>query len=227
MLYIVATPIGNLEDITLRGLRILREVDVILSEDTRHTGLLLKHYDIAPKQLVSFYDEVEWQKIPEILALLLQGKNIALVSDAGTPLVSDPGFKLVREAVKNNIKVESLPGPSAVLAALTVSGLPTDKFLFLGYPPEKKSHQLELYLALTQYLSTIKSTVIFFLSPYKLLRDMESLEEVVGDRDIVIARELTKVHEEVWRGKISEARHHFREPKGEFVLLFNWSDFDH
>lgn len=227
MLYIVATPIGNLEDITLRAIRILRQADVIISEDTRHTGLLLKHYEISPNSLMSFYDQVEIQKIPEIIQLLQAGKNIALVSDAGTPLVSDPGFKLVREAVKNNIKIESIPGPSAVLAALTVSGLPTDKFLFLGYPPEKKSHQLELYLALTQYLSTIKSTVIFFLSPYKLLRDLESLEEVVGDRDIVIARELTKIHEEIWRGRISEARVNFSSPKGEFVLLFNWSDFDH
>jgi len=221
MLYIVSTPIGNLEDITLRALRILREADVIIAEDTRHTGLLLKHYEIPHKPMVSLYDEVEVAKLNDLLALAASDQKIALVSDAGTPLISDPGYKLVREVIKNGVSVETIPGPSAAIAALTVSGLPPDKFLFLGFLPEKESHQKELLIKLADNLKVINTTVIFYASPYKLARNLDSLKEAFGDIDIVIARELTKTYQEVWRGKISEALIKFHSPKGEFVVLFN------
>lgn len=213
MLYIVATPIGNLEDITLRALRVLREADVIIAEDTRHTGLLLKHYGIPHKPMVSLYDEVESQKIGELVNLIAGEQKVALVSDAGTPLVSDPGYKLVREAIKNDIKVESNPGPSAAIAALTISGLPPDKFLFLGYPPEKESHQQKMLAQLPKNL-----TVIFYVSPHKLLRFLKLLK---SDQEIVVCRELTKVYEEVWRGKVADAMMKFSRPKGEFVILWH------
>lgn len=215
MLYIVSTPIGNLEDISLRAVRILSEADVIIAEDTRHTGVLLKHFEIPHKPLISLYDEVENQKLSDLLALVSSEQNIVLVSDAGTPLVSDPGYKLVREAVKNGVKVTSVPGPTALITALTISGLPPDKFMFFGYPPEKESHQKEVFSNLP------KTTNIFYMSPYKLHKNLTNLMEVIGDIEIVVCRELTKIHEEVWSGKISEALKHFKDPKGEFVVLFN------
>lgn len=215
MLSVVSTPIGNLEDITLRAIKVLSEADVIIAEDTRHTGLLLKHFEIPHKPLISLYDEVEAEKLSDLLALVSSDQKIALVSDAGTPLISDPGFKLVREAIKNGVKVESIPGPTAAIAALTVSGLPPDKFAFYGYPPEKESHQKQVFEKAGEI------TNIFYMSPYKLKRNLNALMETKGDIEIVVARELTKVHEEIWRGKISEALEHFKEPKGEFVVLFN------
>lgn len=214
MLYLVATPIGNLEDITLRALRVLREADVIIAEDTRHTGILLKHFEIPHKPLISLYDEVEAEKLSDLLALVASDQKVALVSDAGTPLISDPGYKLVREAVRIGVKVESIPGPTAAIAALTVSGLPPDKFMFWGYPPEKETHQKEIFK------KTDFTTNIFYISPYKLQKNLKNLMEVRGDLEIVVARELTKMHEEVWRGKISDALAYFKEPRGEFVLLF-------
>lgn len=217
MLYLVSTPIGNLEDITLRALRILKEADVIIAEDTRHTGVLLKHFEIPHKPMISLYDQVEAQKMDEILRQA-QDLKLALVSDAGTPLISDPGYKLVREAIKSGIKVESVPGPTAFVAALTISGLPPDKFTFYGYPPEKESHQKELFKKLAD------STSIFYVSPYKLHKNLKNLLEVLGDIDIVVARELTKIHEEVWHGKISEALVHFKEPRGEFVVLLKYGN---
>lgn len=206
-LFIVSTPIGNLEDITLRAIKILKSVDTILCEDTRRTGLLLQHLHIK-KPLIAYYDEIEDRKIPEIIELL-QHNSIALVSDAGTPLISDPGFKLVRECIKRGIKVESIPGPSAVLAALTSSGLPTDRFMFLGFFNKKSIPLVQKNI-----------TSIFYCAPHKLLRDLEHLKMQFGDIEIVICRELTKVHEEVWRGLVSQALTHFADPKGEFVLLF-------
>lgn len=221
MLYIVSTPIGNLEDITLRALRVLKEADVIIAEDTRHTGVLLKHFEIPHKPLISLYDEVEVQKLSDLLALVSSDQKVALVSDAGTPLISDPGFKLVREAVKNGVKVETVPGPTAVIAALTVSGLPPDKFLFLGYPPEKEGHQKDLFKRIRQIGQICPISFVFYASPYKLNRNLRNLGEVLGDIEIVVARELTKVYEEVWRGKISEGLVHFKEPRGEFVVMFH------
>jgi 16S rRNA (cytidine1402-2'-O)-methyltransferase len=225
-LYIVSTPIGNLEDITIRAIKTLCSVDSILCEDTRRTGLLLQElqsrfaimfrYMITRPQLMSYYDEVEDTCIPEVIQRLENGKNLALVSDAGTPLISDPGFRLVRECIKRGIKVESIPGPSAMVAALTSSGLPPDKFLFLGYPPEKKSARLELFKKLSPDITTI-----FYCAPHKLATTLEDMKTVLGDVDIVVARELTKVHEEIWRGTITEAQNYFKIPRGEFVVLFN------
>jgi len=231
-LYLVPTPIGNLADITLRSLRTLFDVDIIACEDTRRTGMLLEKLltefsqnpdDKRKPKLISYYDQVELQRIPDIISLLKAGKDIALVSDAGTPAVSDPGFKLVRECIKEGIKVESLPGASSVLTALTVSGLPTDKFLFVGYPPHKPGHRIDFFKNLKSSLETINSTVIFFEAPHKLLTTLTDLQSVFGDIDLVVCRELTKMYEEIRREKISETLKHFQKtaPKGEFVLLIH------
>lgn len=213
MLYIVSTPIGNLEDITLRALRILKEADVIIAEDTRHTGLLLKHFEIPHRPMVSLYDEVESQKVEGLVGLAGSDQKVVLVSDAGTPLISDPGYKLVREAIANDIKVECVPGPTAAIAALTLSGLPPDKFLFMGYPPEKVSHCQKMLAELPDNV-----TVIFYVSPHKILRFLGLLG---GNLEIVVARELTKTFEEVWRGKVADAMIKFVKPQGEFVLLWH------
>ena len=227
-LYIVATPIGNLEDITIRAIKTLFSVDIIACEDTRRTGLLLqelkKHIDnlaatairlSIQQKLVRFDNRTENQLTPWLVEQLLQGKNVALICDAGTPLISDPGYRLVHEAIKRGIKVVSIPGPTSAIAALTVSGLPTNHFMFLGYPPEKQSHRIKLFGSLPKDV-----TLIFYCAPHKLQQTLTDLQTVMGDIPIVIARELTKIHEEVWRGKMSEAITYFSNPQGEFVLLF-------
>jgi 16S rRNA (cytidine1402-2'-O)-methyltransferase len=221
MLYIVTTPIGNLEDITLRAIRILTEAEIILCEDTRHTTALLQKHGISGKKLMPFYDEVEAGKTLEVLSHLLANRNVALVSDAGTPLISDPGYKLVRTAIEHGVRVEAIPGASAVITALTVSGLPPDKFVFVGFPPERVSHREKLFENLKQISQLVSITIAFYCSPYKLARDLEAVFKSFGNIDIVIARELTKMHEEVWRGKITEAREKFLKPMGEFVVLFH------
>lgn len=238
-LYVVSTPIGNLEDITLRALRHIFSVDVIACEDTRRTGLLLEAYsqritnqefgikglDIAKKpRLVSYYDDVEQRKTPEIIQLLLDGNSVALVSDAGTPLVSDPGYLLVREAIKRDIPVVPVPGPSSVVAALTASGLPTDQFLFLGYLPDKQSKRKKFLQSATVCIASSKDihpTVVFLEAPHRLSDSLKDVQDVCGDIEVVIARELTKMNEEVLRGKISDVLHHpsLQSPKGEFVIL--------
>lgn len=224
ILYIVATPIGNLQDITLRAIKILQSVDVIACEDTRKTGILLSRVlpaDALKPRLVSYYEQNELQRIPEIISALKDNLNIALVSDAGTPTISDPGFKLVRECIREGIRVESLPGPSSVITALTVSGLPTDKFLFVGYPPKKPGHRKTLFENLTKL--PVKTTIILFESPHHLIRTLEGMKEVFGDIDIVVCRELTKIYEEIRREKISGSMEHFTKtiPKGEFVMLLH------
>jgi 16S rRNA (cytidine1402-2'-O)-methyltransferase len=223
-LYIVATPIGNLQDITLRAIKVLQSVDVIACEDTRKTGILLSQIlppDTQKPKLVSFYEQNELQRIPEVISALKDDLNIALVSDAGTPTVSDPGFKLVRECIREGIKVESIPGASSVITALTLSGLPTDKFLFVGYPPKKPGHRETLFQKLTEL--PIKTTIIIFEGPHHLLRTLNELKKAFGDIDIAICREITKIYEETRREKISESIKHFEktEPKGEFVILLN------
>lgn len=226
MLYLVSTPIGNLEDITLRALNTLFLANAILCEDTRKTALLLKHFQkpgqVIP-ELISFYEENEISKMPEVIYRLKSGLNIALVSNAGTPTISDPGFKLVRECFKEKIKVISIPGPSSIIAGLSVSGLPTDKFLFLGFLPEKESRKIKLFNELKESLNHISSTVIFFESPYRLVKSLEVMQKSLGDVEIVVCRELTKVYEEVFHEKISNLIEKFskRKPKGEFVVLFN------
>jgi 16S rRNA (cytidine1402-2'-O)-methyltransferase len=231
-LYLVPTPIGNLADITLRALRILFDVDVIACEDTRRTGLLLEKLltefssnpqDKRKPKLLSYYDQIELKRMPEIIRLLKEGKNVVLVSDAGTPAISDPGFKLVRECIAEGLPVESLPGASSVLTALTVSGLPTDKFLFVGYPPHKPGHRLDFFRNIKTGLDSVNTTVILFEAPHKLLTTLTDLQAVFGDIDMVICRELTKIYEEIRREKISVSLSHFHKipPKGEFVLLFH------
>lgn len=218
-LYIVATPIGNLEDITLRALRILQEVDVIACEDTRQTAKLLILLKLPLKPFIRYDDQKEQSATAEIIELLENGKSVALVSDAGTPLISDPGFVLIREARKRDIPVFSVPGASALLAALTSSGLPTDKFLFLGYPPEKSSHRLKLFQSLTSINRFIGVTYVLYCAPHKLITTLGEMKEVFGDIDITICRELTKIHEECWTGKILNSLTKFASIKGEVVLL--------
>jgi 16S rRNA (cytidine1402-2'-O)-methyltransferase len=223
-LFVVSTPIGNLADITLRALKILSKVDLIASEDTRKTGLLLKHHRIKKPQLLSFYEEVERKRLPQIISFLKKGWDIALVSNAGTPSLSDPGFKLIRECLSQGIKVESVPGPSAILAALTVSGFPPDKFLFLGFLPKKEAKKKRLFndLLSKKNQKRLGLTVVFFESPHRLVKSLLSLQEIFGDTKIAICRELTKIHQEVRREKISQAIAHFEKekPKGELTLLF-------
>ncbi len=219
-LFIVATPIGNLGDITLRALEVLRSVDTVLAEDTRRTTELLTHYDIK-KPLFSFFEGNEERKISEVLEQLKRGSQIALVSDAGTPLISDPGFKLVREAVKLGIKVDSIPGPSAVIVALTISGLPPDKFIFLGYLPKTPGKAQRVTEHIKKILEIQNMTVILFESPYRLIKTLLLIKQNLGDIVIVICRELTKVHQEVRRESISDAIAHFEKvtPRGEFTIL--------
>lgn len=220
MLYIIATPIGNLKDITLRSLEVLKEVAGIICEDSRRTGLLLNHYQIK-KPLIVLNDFNEVRMVPLIIEKLKQGQSLALVSDAGTPLISDPGYKLVRECMAQNIEVDSLPGSSSVLVALTLSGLPPDKFLFLGYLPEKEGHRKKLLNNLTMIHGKLKLTYIIFVAPHKLNRTLEEIREVLGDIEVILAKELTKVHQKVTAGKISWLLNQLTdEPKGEYVLLF-------
>lgn len=236
ILYIVATPIGNLEDISIRALRILMHIDVIACEDTRRTGTLLTVLDAKYHQfifsqdevyqrpeLVSYHEYNEIDKIPKLLNALKNGLNVALVSDAGTPAISDPGFKLIRECINAGIRLESIPGASSVISALVVSGLPTDKFLFLGYPPRKPGHRKNFFEKVKKSLEFINSTVILFESPHKLVTTLNDLMSVFGDIEIVVCRELTKIYESKRREKITESLNNYRKivPKGEFVLLFN------
>jgi 16S rRNA (cytidine1402-2'-O)-methyltransferase len=233
-LYLVSTPIGNLQDITLRAIRTLFEVDIIACEDTRRAGILLDTMSMpyhnlirngASKEhrprLVSYYEQNELRRIPEILSSLHGGQNVALISDAGTPAISDPGFKLIRECIHQKIRVEAVPGPSSVLTALVISGLPTDKFLFVGYPPHKSGHRTKFFQNIKESQQFVKSTTILFEAPHKLLKTLSELQSVFGDREIVLCRELTKVHEEVRRERISQGLEHFEKthPKGEFVIL--------
>ncbi len=233
ILSVVATPIGNLDDITVRAIKTLFAADSILCEDTRKTGLLIEQltkrygeqFDASVEhkpKLISYYDEIEQKMLPEIIDRLLSGDDIALVSDAGTPLISDPGFRLVRECVKRGIRVESVPGASAILTALTSSGLPTDKFFFLGYPPEKQSARLKLFSTIKDINAALSSSYLFYCAPHKLVHTLEDLETALPDIELVIARELTKVHEEVWKGTPKDARGHFTDPKGEFVIVFHF-----
>lgn len=230
-LSLVATPIGNLDDITIRAIKTLFTADIVLCEDSRHTGMLIhelsqrygEFFDQNPDfkpVLLPYYDEIEEKKLPEMIDLLESGKHLALVSDAGTPLVNDPGYRLVRECVKRNILVESIPGPSAVIAALTASGLPSTQFLFMGYPPEKSGKRINQLNQLFTMNHTLSATYIYYVAPHKLVQTLEDIKTVFGDVTIVLARELTKIHEQYWRGLVSDAITEFTDPKGEFVLLF-------
>jgi 16S rRNA (cytidine1402-2'-O)-methyltransferase len=217
-LYIVSTPIGNLEDITLRALRILKEVDLIAAEDTRHTGSLLSHFGIR-KPLTSYFEGNELKKKELILSRLKQGDRIALVSDAGTPGISDPGFRLILTAIENRIPIVPIPGPSAVITALSVSGLPTDGFLFKGFLPHKSKKRRDLL----NQLEEVKETLIVYESPHRLNETMKDILDILGDREIVLTRELTKIYEEILRGKVSEIQNRIKDKKlrGEITLVIS------
>jgi 16S rRNA (cytidine1402-2'-O)-methyltransferase len=216
VLAIVSTPIGNMEDITLRALRILKEADLIAAEDTRRTGLLLKHFGIE-KPLTSYFEGNELKKKEVILSRLKQGDRVALVSDAGTPGISDPGFRLIRAAIDHEIPVIPIPGPSAVITALSVSGLPTDAFLFKGFLPHKSKKRRDLL----RELEHARETLIFYESPHRISETLKDVYEVLGDREIVLSRELTKVYEEVLRGKVSGIVNQIegRQLRGEITLV--------
>jgi len=214
-LFLVTTPIGNLEDMSPRALRILREVHLIAAEDTRHTRQLLTHFDIHTP-LTSYYEHNKLTKLEAIMSALGQG-DVALVSDAGTPGINDPGYELVKAALEAGYIISPVPGPSAPIAALAASGLPTDSFLYLGYLPRKSSERKE-------YLHKVSGqpyTLVFLETPHRLLDSLDDLMNVLDDRPMVAARELTKVYEQFVRGQISEVREHFKqhEPRGEFVLV--------
>ncbi len=215
-LYLVPTPIGNLEDITLRALRILKEVSLILAEDTRTTGNLLKHYDIH-NRLLAYHIHNEHKVLENIVQRLSDGEDIALVSDAGTPSVSDPGFLLVRECVKNGIKVETLPGPTAFVPALVNSGFPSDRFFFEGFLPHKKGRQTRL-----KELALLPHTLIIYESPHRLVKTLKQLIEFLGaERPVSVSRELTKIHEETIRGTLAEVHDFYKDKtvKGEIVIV--------
>jgi 16S rRNA (cytidine1402-2'-O)-methyltransferase len=220
ILYIVSTPIGNLEDITLRALRILKEVSLIAAEDTRLTRKLLTHYDISTPT-VSYYEHNSFTRIPKIIDHLNTGKDVAVVTDAGTPGISDPAYKLIRAAIESGNRIEAIPGPSASITALTASGLPTDRFIFEGFLPHKKGRKAKL-----TRLSAIEATVIFYESPKRIVRTLKDILEFMGDRPAVIGRELTKLHEEMIRGNVSKLLSHFTQktPRGEFVIMIGKDD---
>ena len=216
-LYVVSTPIGNLKDITHRALEILQNVDMILAEDTRQTAKLLSHYNIRTPQ-TSLHDFSSDKKIISIIEKLQNGKNLALVSDSGTPLLSDPGFPLIREAVEKDIPVVPVPGASALLTAIVASGVPMDRFVFEGFLPPKGSSRRERL----EKIREEQGTQILYESPYHILKLLEDLKAVFGnDRKLVIGRELTKIHEEFIRGTVGEMTEHFTKtaPRGEFVVI--------
>jgi 16S rRNA (cytidine1402-2'-O)-methyltransferase len=215
-LFIVATPIGNLEDITLRALRVLKEVNCIAAEDTRHTKKLLNHFDIRTP-LVSYHEHNERAAAPGLIERMLRGENIALVSDAGTPGISDPGYRLTGAAVAAGITITPIPGPSALIAALSAGALPTDRFVFEGFLPEKEKERREKLAALREE----KRTLIFYEAPQRLTDTLDDMRQILGDREIVIARELTKLHEEFLRGRVGELipKVGERDIKGEITIL--------
>ena len=215
-LYVVATPIGNLEDITLRALQVLREVDWIACEDTRHTVKLLTHYQID-KPKISYHEHNELEKASRLLTELQNGRQIALVSDAGTPCISDPGYRIVRKALENGIRVVPIPGPCSFTAALSASGRPTDSFIFLGFLPARKNPRRASLESLQEELHT----VILFESPLRLLDTLADVQEILGPRLITVVREITKIYEEIFFGTVAEALIHFsKKPvKGEIVLI--------
>ncbi|BAY76449.1 uroporphyrin-III C/tetrapyrrole methyltransferase [Nostoc linckia NIES-25] len=216
-LYVVGTPIGNLEDMTFRAVRILQTVDIIAAEDTRHTGKLLQHFEIKTPQ-VSYHEHNRTSRIPELLQYLANDKAIALVSDAGMPGISDPGYELIKACIEAGITVVPIPGASAAITALSAAGLPTDRFVFEGFLPAKSQQRREHL----ESLQIESRTLIFYESPHRLQDTLQDLAEILGsDRQIVLGRELTKLYEEFWRGTIGEAIAHYsqREPQGEYTLI--------
>ena len=219
-LYIVPTPIGNLDDITLRAINTLKSSDLILSEDTRHAKKLLSHYKISTK-VKSYHLNNEHKKVNEYVKLMINGKTISLITDAGTPCISDPGFLLVREAIKNEIKITCLPGPTALIPAIVLSGLSSDAFIFEGFLPRKKGRKSKL-----KQISQNVMTTIIYESPYRIIKTLSDLSDFLGgDREISVSREISKIYEETFRGSVNDALEHFSDKKikGEFVICINKS----
>ena len=217
-LFIVPTPIGNLDDITIRAIETLKSSNLILSEDTRHAKKLLTHYKINTK-INSYHLNNEHKKVDQYIDLMASGKTISLITDAGTPCISDPGFLLVREAIKRNISITCLPGPTALIPALVLSGLPSENFIFEGFLPRKKGRKAKLI-----EISQNKSTTIIYESPFRIIKTLSDLQEYLGqDRQISLSREISKIYEETFRGKIVEAIDHFigNKIKGEFVICID------
>ena len=219
-LYIVSTPIGNLKDITFRAVEILSSVSMIAAEDTRHSKKLFQHYNITTPS-ISFFEHNRTARIPQIVTNLQKGNHVALISDAGTPGISDPAYRLIREAVSEGITVESIPGSTALIAGIVSSGLPTDRFLFEGFLPRKKGRKKRLMNLIDQ-----DATIIFYESPYRLIKTLKEINEILGDRPAVIARELTKMNEEIIRGTVSDILSYFnnKKPRGEFVIMIGKND---
>jgi 16S rRNA (cytidine1402-2'-O)-methyltransferase len=217
-LYLVATPIGNLADITHRALDILRNVSLIACEDTRHTRKLLQHYGIETKT-ISYHEHNEQQRARELVQTLHEGNDVAVVSDAGTPSISDPGYRLVRAAIENDIPVVPVPGPSALISALVATGLPTDEFFFGGFLPAKSNARRTRL----NELRSVPGTLVFYEAPHRLAETLNDALEILGEREAAVARELTKLHEEIKRGRLSELANHYatEEPRGEIVLLID------
>jgi len=231
-LFLIATPIGNLKDITLRALKVLKKVDIILCEDTRVSGKLLKEYNIRKKknnrkipQLLSYHEHNNKKQIPKIIKLLKQGKQIGLITNAGSPLISDPGYKLVQACLKEKIPFQTIPGPSSVITALSQSGFPPDKFIFLGYLPKKHKKRRQLLKSLLQMnkaSSFNHLTFIAFESPFRLVNSLKDILETLGNIEVALCRELTKLHQQVKREKVRQLFNYFKQKKakGEIVLLF-------
>ncbi|OGG21348.1 16S rRNA (cytidine(1402)-2'-O)-methyltransferase [Candidatus Gottesmanbacteria bacterium RIFCSPLOWO2_01_FULL_40_10] len=236
-LFLVSTPIGNLKDITLRALETLFGSDIIACEDVRLTKNLISHFKnkintgkiklegITTKfdaELISYYDEVEQYKTPELIDLLISGKNISLVTDSGTPLISDPGYRLVREAIKKNIRIIPIPGPAAFVSSLIISGFPVNRFLFTGFTPEKSGKRRLFYEEIKKMTgnTAVKPAVVFYESPHRIYKSLEELKSVFGDIKIALSRELTKLHEEILRGTVSEIIKEKQISKGEITVVF-------
>jgi len=223
ILYLVPTPVGNLEDITLRAIRILKEADLILAEDTRTSGILLKHFDIK-NAMLSYHKFNEHQTVDRVVERLKAGETVAVISDAGTPSISDPGFLVAREAIRAGIEVITLPGATAFVPALVSSGLPSDRFCFEGFLPQKKGRQTRL-----EALREESRTMIFYESPHRVVKALQQFIEVFGpERPVSVCREISKIHEESVRGTLTEVLEHFQqqEPRGEFVIIVGGKDRD-
>ncbi len=218
--YLVSTPIGNLKDITYRAVEILKKVPLIAAEDTRHSKILLSHFDISTP-LISYFEHNKFSRIPKLIDHLKSGNDLALITDAGTPGISDPAYRLVRKAISCFILIESVPGPSAFLAGLVSSGLPTDRFIFEGFLPPKKGRKKRLISVENE-----EATLIYYESPNRLLRTLKQLKEILGNRPAVVARELTKLHEEIKRGTLSDLYMYFdkKKARGECVILVGKND---
>ena len=223
-LYLVATPIGNLADVTHRALQVLKDVDLIACEDTRHTHKLLQHYGITTKT-ISYHEHNEQQRAAQLIDLLKEGSDVAVVSDAGTPSISDPGFRLVRAAIESELPVVPVPGPSALISALVAAGLPTDEFFFAGFLPARSNARR----ARLNDLRSVPGTLIFYEAPHRLATTLKDAYEILGEREAVVARELTKLHEEIRRGRLSDLVKHYADeenPRGEIVVLIDRTMID-